>query len=168
MILKRLALISSALLLSLAPAAADFSNAGIVSLGDFQIGAAGQQTTPANLQQGQAGGPPALSGLTAMSCQARFFYGAGGTKVNVYLRTSLDQGASFFDVANIAFTTASAIEVINLSGLNAVATPQAPSSLGLGDNTTFNGPLGDRLQAVVISQGTYTANTIVSIRCALR
>lgn len=168
MILRQLAAASSALLLTFAPAAADFSNAGIISLGDFPIGAAGQQTTPTALQQGQPGGPPALSGLTAMSCQARFFYGAAGTKVNVYLQTSLDQGASFFDVANIAFTTASALEVVNLSGLNAVTTPQAPGSLSLADNTSLNGPLGDRLQAVVVSTGTYTASTLVSIRCALR
>lgn len=166
--MQKLLIAIAALLLALLPAAADISNPGIISLGDFQITTAAQQVTPASLQQGLPGGLATLDGLTALSCQVRFFYGAGGTKTNVYLQTSLDQGTTWFDIANIAFTTASGVEIVNLSGLNSVTTPQAPVNLALADNTSLNGPLGNRLQAVAVSQGTYTASTLASVRCALR
>jgi len=141
------------------PAAADVATPGPLTLGDFQVAAAATQTgTPVtNLQ-----------GLTALSCQARFFYGSGGTQTNVFIQTSLDQGQSWFDIANIEFTTSSGIEAINLSGLNSVTTPTAPQNLALSNNTTFNGPLGDRLQAVVVSTGTYGSNTLASVRCNAR
>ena len=165
--MNKLFALATASALAIAPALA-MTGPGVISLGDFPIAAAGQQVTPLNLQQGLVGGPPALTGLTALSCQARFFYGAGGTKVNVYFQTSVDQGQTWFDIANIAFTTASAVETFNLSGLNSVATPTAPFNLALPDNTTLNGPLGDRLQAVVVSQGIYTGSTLVSTRCVTR
>lgn len=159
--MKKLLVAASALALSVLPVFG-MTNPGVITLGDFQIGSAGQQSTPA-MQI-----PTNLQGLTGLSCQARFMYGAGGTKVNVYIQTSLDQGTTWFDIANIAFTTSGGVEEINLSGLNSVATPTPPSNLSLADNTTFNGPLGDRLQAVVVSQGTYGGGTLASVRCAAR
>lgn len=138
------------------------NNPGVVPLGDFQIATAGQQATPA------AQVPVNLQGMTALSCQARFLYGSGGTQVNVFIQTSLDQGATWIDLANIQFTTSSGTEEINLSGLAAVTTPTAPGYLTLAANTTFNGPLGDRLQAQVVSQGTYGSGTLVSVRCVAR
>src|SRR5579871_1467928 len=89
----------------LSPAQAQFVSPGIISLGDFQISSAGQQVTPQNLQMGQVNGQSTIPGVTAISCQVRFNYVAGGTKTNVYIQTSLDGGQSFFDIANIAFTT---------------------------------------------------------------
>lgn len=154
--------ILAALWLAIAPAAADVQTPGIVTLGDFQIAGASTQSTPA------ANAPVNLQGLTALSCQVRFNYGAGGTKTNVYIQTSIDQGQSFFDIANIAFTTSGGVETINLSGLNGVTTPTPPVNLALADNTTFNGPMGDRLQAVVVSTGTYSGSTLASVRCATR
>ena len=152
------------LALTIHPALA-FNSPGIFSLGDFTISSAGQQITPSNLQQGSTNGMANMPGITALSCQIRFNYGAGGTKTNVYLQTSLDQGSTFFDIANIAFTTSSGVETINLSGLNSLTTPTAPSYLSLADNTAFNGPLGDRFQAVVVSTGTYSGSTLASVRC---
>lgn len=159
-----------ALVFLVAPARADFSNPGVISLGDFQVGPPATQVTPQNLQQGLnlPGTPLPLSGLTALSCQATFLWVSGGSSVNVYIQSSLDQGRTWFDIANVAFGTSSGIEIINLSGLNSVTTPQVPSSLSLPNNTTFNGPLGDRLQAVVVSTGNYGAGTLASVRCALR
>jgi hypothetical protein len=165
--MNKLLALAFAAALAIAPALA-MTNPGVISLGDFAITSAGQQVTPQNLQQGLPGGPAPLSGLTALSCQFRFFYGGGGTKTNVYLQTSLDQGQTWFDIANVAFTTANGIETVNLSGLSAVTTPTQPQNLGLADNTTFNGPLGDRLQVVEVSTGTYTGSTLASVRCATR
>lgn len=155
-------LIAGLQLLTPTPAEA-FDNPGPFALtnangGDFQIGAAGSQTGA--VQQN-------LAGVTALSCQVRLLYGSGGTAVDVYIQTSLDQGQSWGDIANVHFTTAGTAAWINLSGLNSVGTPTAPVNQALASNTTFNGPLGDRLQAVVDSAGTYSG-TLVSIRCNAR
>lgn len=147
--------------LLLAPAIA-MTNPGVVTLGDFQVTSPQVQATPSAIA------PTNLQGLVALTCQAKLFYGGGGTQINVYIQTSIDQGATWFDVANIQFGTASATEIINLSGLTGVTTPTAPSSQALTANTTFNGPLGDRLQAIVVSQGTYTGSTLASVRCVAR
>lgn len=157
--MKTLASILAALLLAVLPAAAGLNNPTIIPLGNFQIGAAGQQTGTQQLN---------LNGLTALSCQVRFAYGSGGTKVNVYIQSSIDTGSSWFDLANVAFTTSSNVDLINLSGLNSVTTPVAASNLSLADNTSVNGPMGDRLQAVVVSTGTYGGGTLVSVNCAPR
>ena len=153
-----------AALLAFAPARADMANPGAFGLfngsgGDFQVGAAGTQTGTPLLN---------LAGLDAVSLQVRFAYGTGGTQTNVFIQTSLDQGQTWFDIANIQFTTSSGIEVINLSGLNSVTTPTAPTNLTLSPNTTLNGPIGDRLQAVVVSTGTYAGGTLVSVRGVAR
>jgi hypothetical protein len=152
--MKRFALFLSAVVSALAPASA-MNNPGALTLGDFQLGAAGTLT-----------GTPVinLAGLNALSLQVRFAYGSGGTKTNVYIQSSADQGQTWFDVANIAFTTSSGIELVNLSGLDKLTTPTAPTNLTLADNTVLDGPIGDRLQAVVVSTGTYGGQTLVSVR----
>ena len=144
-----------------APASAQFASSGIIPLGNFQLAGAGTQTAAAGPQVN-------LQGMSALSCQARFAYGSGGTQANVYIQSSLDQGASWYDITNFEFTTASAVEAINLSGLNAITAPTALTNLALANNTTLNGPLGDRLQAVVVSSGTYAGGTLLSVNCAAR
>lgn len=130
-------------------------NPSAFTLGDFTVGAAGTQIgTEIN----------GLDGAQAVNLQVRFAYGSGGTKANVYIQTSLDQGASWFDIANVAFATASGVELVNLSALAAVTTPTAPANLALADNTTLNGFVGDRLRAVVVSTGTYGSQTLVGVR----
>jgi hypothetical protein len=48
-----------------------------------------------------------------------------------------------------------------------VTTPTAPSDGTLTDNTAFDGPLGDRFRAKVVSVGTYTGPTVLTLRgCA--
>jgi hypothetical protein len=158
--MKRIASLLLAAALMLAPAGA-MNNPGIILLGDFIVGGPGTQCTP--LVNGVAG-ITNLQALTALSLQVRFAYGSGGTKTNVYVQTSIDQGTSWFDILNVAFTTASGVEEVNLSGLNSLTTPTAPANLSLADNTTLNGPLGDRLQACVVSTGTYGGQTLVSVR----
>jgi hypothetical protein len=158
MTLRRFVSIAVALLLALAPAAA-MTNPGVLLLGDFQVGA------PAT----QVGTPiTSLAGLNALSLQVRLAGGTGGSKINVYVQTSLDQGQSWFDIANIAFANTPGVEVVNLSGLDKLTTPTAPVYLQLADNTVLDGPIGDRLQAVVVSTGTYTGNTLISVRGVAR
>ncbi len=159
--MHRLISILLASALAVGPALA-MSNPGPFTLGDFTLGAAGDTGTGAQVNN-------LAEHHGAVRSRPRFaLHGSGGTKTNVYLQSSLDQGQSFFDIANIAFTTSSGVEDINLSGLNSVTTPTAPVSLALADNTTFNGPLGDRFQAVVVSTGTYATQTLASVRCVAR
>lgn len=134
---------------------------GAFTLGDFTVGA------PATQAADQQAGPlVGLDGMDAASLQVRLSGGAGGTKINVYIQTSLDQGQSWFDIANVAFANTPGVEVLNLSALDHVVMT-APGNLSLADNTVLDGLLGDRLQAVVVSTGTYTGQTLVSVRgCA--
>ena len=157
--MKRILACLLALMLSIAPALAQFTSSGVIPVATFQIGAAGTQIVAP-----QTG----LAGMTALSCQVRFAYGSGGTKTNIYLQTSLDQGQSWFDIANLAFATSGALEAINLSGLNSVTTPTALVSISLPDNTSFNGPLGDQIRAVAVSTGTYSGGTLAVVTCGAR
>lgn len=107
-----------------------------------------------------------LAGMTAVSIQARFAYGSGGTSAKAYVQTSLDQGNTWADLACIAFGVVSETQVLNLSGL----TPKGltvPADGALTDDTVLDGILGDRLRVKVVSVGTYT-NTTLSVRASVR
>jgi hypothetical protein len=109
-----------------------------------------------------------LDGLTAVSLLARLAYGSGGTKVQVYVQTSFDQGASWCDIACVTFTTASGAKVVNLSGLTPKTTAATPTDGALTDDTCLDGALGDRLRAKVVVAGTYAGSTVLAVRAACR
>lgn len=162
--IRRLRIAAAALLIGFcpaveAPAQNSLVNAGIITLGDFQVGAAGTAVgTPVT----------GLQGMLVIACQLRFFYGSGGTQANVFVQTSLDQGQTWLDLANVQFGTANGTELINVSAANGSSGPLAPTNLSLTANTVLNGPIGDRLQAVVVSTGTYGSSTLASVRCVVR
>lgn len=108
-----------------------------------------------------------LEGILAATIEARFSYGSGGTTCKVWVQTTLDDGASWFDIACFAFTTASAIKVVNLSGLTPVTTPVTPTDAGMADNTVQDGILGSNLRAKITSTGTYS-NTLLSVKVSAR
>jgi hypothetical protein len=66
------------------------------------------------------------------------------------------------------FGAASEVEIINLSGLTPKTTQVPPGDGALGDDTTVDGVLGDRLRAKVVSVGTYAGSTVLSVRAAVR
>jgi len=109
-----------------------------------------------------------LEGMTAVTVQARLAYGSGGTSAKVYVQTSLDQGTTWVDVACLAFSTAGAAKIVNLSGLTPKPTPAAPTDGALADDTTVDGLLGDRLRAKIVTTGTYGGSTVVTVRAAVR
>lgn len=140
------------------------NNSGIFDLGSREITAA---LTDEVLTDGSEGEFIVdLEGMTAVSIQVRLVYGSGGTTVKVDVETSLDQGASWISIARLAFTTASAIKVVNLSGLTPKTTPATPAVLS--DDTCLDGILGDRLRAKVTSTGTYGGSTSIAVRAAVR
>ena len=107
-----------------------------------------------------------LDWMAAVTLQANFTWGAGGTNLKVDVETSLDQGLSWLPIARFAFTTASAEKLFNLSGLTPKTTVVVPATLS--DDTCLDGILGDRLRAKITSAGTYSGNTSISVRAAVR
>ncbi len=107
-----------------------------------------------------------FGGMLAATIVASFNYASGGTTAKVDIETSLDQGVNWIPVARLAFTTASADKVINLSGLTPKTTPYAPVTLA--DDAVVDGILGDRWRVRVTSTGTYGGSTTVSVRLHAR
>lgn len=108
-----------------------------------------------------------LEGLTAATITAKFSYGSGGTSAKAWVQTTTDAGQSWIDIACFAFTTTSALKVINLSGLTPVTTAITPSDGAMADNTVQDGVLGSALRVKLTTVGTY-ANTLLSVRVAGR
>src|SRR6266705_895404 len=94
-----------------------------------------------------------LDWMAAVTLQANFTYGSGGTNLKVDIETALDQCLTWIPIARFAFTTSSAEKVINLSGLTPVTTVYTQATLS--DDAVKDGILGDRLRAKITSTGTY-------------
>lgn len=99
----------------------------------------------------------------ALAFQGVFVYGSGGTTCKAFLQTSFDGGATWCDIACMAFTTASLKKVGAISPVIAAAAPATPTDGTLADNTINNGLLGDRVRFKVISAGTYAGGTTLSL-----
>lgn len=108
-----------------------------------------------------------LEGILSATILARFAYGSGGTTTKAWVQVTLDDGQTWIDVACFAFTTASAVKVINLSGLTPVATAITPSDGAMADNTVQDGILGSAMRVKITSTGTY-ANTVLSVKISAR
>jgi hypothetical protein len=109
-----------------------------------------------------------LEGMLAATLQLKFTYGSGGTNCKAYVSTSVDQGATWCDVACVVFTTSSATKIVNLSGLTPKTTAVTPSDGALADDTCVDGILGDRWRVKITSTGTYAGSTSLSVRMVAR
>lgn len=105
-----------------------------------------------------------LDGIAAVTIEAEFAYGSGGTTCALIVQTSHDGGTIWFDIARFDFLLASRRASCNLTGLlaNAVATYAALSAEGVN-----NGNLGPMLRGVITSTGTYV-NTTATLRASVR
>lgn len=105
-----------------------------------------------------------LDGIAAVTVEAEFGYGSGGTSCSVKARTSFDGGTIWFDVARFDFLLVSRRASCNLTGLlaNAIASYTALAAEGVN-----NGLLGPMWQGVIESVGTYV-NTTVALRISVR
>lgn len=102
-----------------------------------------------------------------VSVEALFLYGAGGTTCKAFLQTSMDGGATWCDIACFAFTTAAATKVASVTAMVASAAPAALTDGTLTDNTLANGILGDRIRLKMISTGTYTGATSLTVSAVI-
>lgn len=142
---------------------------GIYNLGDQAITTAVTNLTITDGTSTQGVAQSFIDGLdfaAAVTLQANFTYGSGGTTLKVDIETSLDQGLTWIAIARFAFLLASAEKVVNLSGLTPVSTVYSPTTLS--DDSVKDGILGDRFRARITSTGTYAGNTSVSVRAAVR
>ena len=115
-------------------------------------------------------GPQQLSLNAAprnITIQANFTYVASAaTSVDAYFQTSLDNGATWVDVAEFNFTTASARKIANLSALTPKTTLVTPTDGSLSANTCVDGVLGPLFRVKYTSVGTYGAGTTLAIDVA--
>lgn len=100
---------------------------------------------------------------TSVAVQANFTYGSGGTTVDAYLQTSLDNGTTWIDIAQFHFTTASARFVYNLNSQTPVTTEYTPTDGTLTANTSKDGITGPLYQVKLASTGTYAGTTTLQI-----
>ena len=101
-----------------------------------------------------------------ITIQANFTYGSGGTSVDAYVQSSVDNGVTWFDIANFHFTTSSAIRQFNLCSSTPQATQKTPTSGSLAANTAIDGIMGPILRALYVTTGTYGGTTNLSIDIA--
>src|SRR4051812_39161393 len=62
-----------------------------------------------------------LAGMNYLIVEAKFTYGAGGTTVTAWIQTTVDNGATWIDIMNFAFTTAAASKVSAVTAVTALA-----------------------------------------------
>ena len=131
-------------------------NAGLYDLAALQIAAprAVSLLTPIT----------GLDGMSAVTLEANFQYGSGGTACSAIVATSFDGGTTWRHVARFDFLLATAVKVVNLSGLlsKAVTAYSDLAAEGVAD-----GILGDQLAVYIVSTGTYV-NTTLSVRASVR
>lgn len=101
-----------------------------------------------------------------VTIQAAFSYGSGGTSVDAYVQTSQDNGATWTDIADFHFTTASLRAVYNLSSQTPVTTQYTATDGSLAANTAKDGILGPLFRVKYVTVGTYAGTTTLSVDIA--
>lgn len=149
------------------------NNPGHKNLGSADLAAINAATTATVITSApDASGATAayldrLEGMLGCSISANFTYGSsGGTSIKVIIETTINQSVTWIEVARIAFTTASAEKVVNLSGLTPKTTAAAPATLS--DDACLDGILGDRFRAKILTVGTYVGNAALAVRMNAR
>lgn len=130
------------------------SRIGVVTLLDETITTAVSAVTP--------DGEKTIGYVESLTLQATFTYGSGGTTAKAWVQTSLDGGSTWTDVANFAFTTASARRIFHLTPV-AVTSIATPTDGTLADGTAVNGILGELYRVKLTTTGTYAGSTSLVI-----
>lgn len=109
-----------------------------------------------------------LDGMLGAAISANFVYGSGGDTLKVIVETTLNQGATWIEIARLAFAQASAEKVVNLSGLTPVTTVYTPAALS--DDAVKDGVLGQRFRSRILkgAGAAYAGNTSLSVRLIAR
>ena len=108
--------------------------------------------------------PPKFQSVTL---ECIFSYGSGGTSMNCWVQTSLDD-TEWQDVVNFEATTESLITFYNLSTLTPKTTAVAHSDGSLSANTSTDGILCGFWRTKITTVGTYAGGTILQINALFR
>lgn len=100
--------------------------------------------------------------------KAKFLYGSDGTTCKAWVQCSPDQGATWHDVCNFAFTTAAASKFFNLSALTAVTTQGTVADGTTGDNTAVDGTMTNIWRVKYTTTGTYAGASSLAIHLYTR
>jgi hypothetical protein len=131
------------------------NNAGVFTLGSVALTAAKSLSIITPIIN--------LDGMSAISLECNFQWGAGGTSATAIVATSLD-GTLWRHIARFDFTTAALVKTANLSGL----TPKGIASYAdLAAEGVTDGFLGNQIALLVSSVGTYS-NTLLTCRASVR
>lgn len=120
------------------------------------------QTTITTAVTGSTGVVAPVDGLRDLFLEAIFTYGSGGTTAKFWIQTRT-KGGTWRDVANFAFTTASATKWSKLSIVIALAAARTASDAALADDTILDGFLGDEIRVKYTTTGTYAGGTSIKI-----
>jgi hypothetical protein len=101
-----------------------------------------------------------------LTIQANFTYGSGGTSADAYVQSTVDGGATWTDLCNFHFTTASLRKMFNLSSLTPVTTQATPTSGSISANTSVDGLIGTQIRILLTTVGTYAGGTTLAIDVA--
>jgi hypothetical protein len=93
--------------------------------------------------------------------QGTLTYGSGVTTVTALVETSVDDGTTWIDVVNFAFTTSTASFVVNLSAMTPVTSYSTTTALT--SNTSKDGIVGSLWRVKYSSTGTYAGNTVLRV-----
>lgn len=108
-----------------------------------------------------------LEGMASCTLDVFFTYGAGGTDAVAKIETSLDQGATWIEVARFRFTTASGEKVMALRADKEIEAA-VDATTTLTNDTARSGIFGDRWRARLTTTGTYTGATTIAARMHAR
>jgi hypothetical protein len=133
------------------------SNANQVTLVNVTIPAAGTYTTPGYY----VGRLPA--GAKYVAAQANFVRSAGGTTADVFIQTSLDDEATWCDVANFSFTTSTIRKVSAVKTSTALAANTTPTDGAITANTILSGLIGTKFRVKYVVVGSYTGTLRVDL-----
>lgn len=99
---------------------------------------------------------------------AKFLYGADGTTCKAWVQCSSDQGTTWHDVCNFAFTTSAATKFFNLSGMTAVTTQGTVADGTTADNTAVDGTLTNIFRVKYTTTGTYSGASSIAVHLFTR
>ena len=148
------------------------NNPGLYNLGDAALAAINAATAATVITSAtdEGGNSVAyidgLEGMQALTLQANFNYGAGGTSVKVDVEMTCDQGTTWVPVARFAFAQAAAEKLFNLCGNTPKTTAVVPAALS--DDSVVDGIFGARYRCRITTVGVYTGNTSLSVRAVAR
>jgi hypothetical protein len=101
-----------------------------------------------------------LDGIQAANLLCEMTGGTAGTSIDVLAQTSFDDGTTWLDVAHFTFNNTGSKKYVVL---NALASKAVTAYSALGAEGVNDGLLGDMMQAVITTVGTYT-NTTIALR----